>query len=213
MKVDPVCGMEVDDDASIRSTYRGDAYVFCAKGCKEAFDANPENYLVENDSPNSPEWSRYTPLFVIVTVSVLAALAKQIDYAAAWNGRRWMHDFMGYFLVAFAMVKLFDLKAFAAGFAKYDLLAAISRHYAMAYPFLELVLGLGYLSMWQPTVVYVATIVLLGFGSLGVLNAMRQGKKLTCACMGETLNVPLSNVTLTEDLGMAAMAAAMLFSG
>lgn len=153
--------------------------------------------------------SAYTPLFVIVILTALAAFAKQVA-SGGWDGRTWMHDFMGYFLVVFAMVKLFDLKGFAKGFQKYDLLAGVSKPYAMVYPFLELALGLGYLSQWQPSTVYLATIVLLGFGSLGVFNSMRKGEDLNCACMGNFLDVPLSGVTLTEDLGMAAMALAML---
>lgn len=121
-----------------------------------------------------------------------------------------MHDFMGIFLVIFAMVKLFNLQAFARGFANYDLLAARSRAYGFLYPFLELALGLAYLAQWQPTVTYTATIALLTFGALGVLRTMKQGKTFNCACMGEILNVPVSTVTLTENLGMSAMALAML---
>jgi hypothetical protein len=48
------------------------------------------------------------------------------------------------------------------------------------------------------------------FGSLGVINALRKGLDLECACMGTVLKVPLSTVALIEDLGMAAMAAGML---
>jgi hypothetical protein len=48
------------------------------------------------------------------------------------------------------------------------------------------------------------------FGSLGVFHALRQGLDLECACLGTVLHVPLSTVALVEDLGMAAMAAAML---
>ena len=205
MKTDPVCGMDVAEDSVIRSTYGDEEYLFCAEGCKKSFDKEPEKYLKPKKG-----LSAYTPLFVIVGLSALAAFAKQIAYGSGWQGTAWMHDFMGLFLIVFSMVKLFDLKGFADGFQKYDLLAGISRPYALIYPFLELALGLGYLSQWQPDTVYIATIVLLTFGSLGVFNAMRQGKNLNCACMGKTLDVPLSTVTLTEDLGMAAMAAAML---
>ena len=43
---DPVCGMEVDvEKAAGISVYSGQAYYFCAPGCKQAFDANPEKYL------------------------------------------------------------------------------------------------------------------------------------------------------------------------
>lgn len=44
--VDPVCKMTVDvDKAMWRSTYRGKEYFFCAKGCKDAFDRDPEKFL------------------------------------------------------------------------------------------------------------------------------------------------------------------------
>ncbi len=119
---------------------------------------------------------------------------------------------MGFFLAIFAMVKLFNLPSFASGFAKYDLLAARSRPYALLYPFLELTLGLAYLAHWQPTTTYLATSILLLFGALGVINTMRQGKQLNCACMGQILNVPVSTVTLTENLSMAAMALFMLLN-
>ena len=108
------------------------------------------------------------------------------------------------------MVKLFNLPSFATSFAKYDLLAARSRTYALLYPFLELALGLAYLAQWQPQITYLATIIILTFGSLGVLNTMRQGKQINCACMGQILDVPVSTVTLTENLSMSAMALAML---
>lgn len=158
-----------------------------------------------------PGLSAYTPLFVIILLTAGAAAAKQSSYPA-WSWHVWMHDFMGLFLVIFAMVKLFNLRAFATGFAKYDLLAARSRAYGLLYPFLELGLGLAYLAQWQPWFTYLATIVILTFGALGVLNTMRQGKQLNCACMGQILTVPVSTVTLTENLTMSAMALVMLVS-
>ena len=43
---DPVCGMEVDEKrGKYRSEYMGKTYYFCAAGCKEAFDNNPEKYV------------------------------------------------------------------------------------------------------------------------------------------------------------------------
>ncbi|MGD1979442.1 MAG: hypothetical protein PVJ98_08620 [Akkermansiaceae bacterium] len=155
--------------------------------------------------------SAYTPLFVIVGFTALAALAKQ-NTLASWSWMDWMHDFMGFFLVVFAMVKFFNLKAFATGFAKYDLLAARSRFYGLLYPFLELGLGLAYLAQWQLKAVYLVTIALLGFGTIGVINTMLKGKQVNCACMGGILEVPVSTVTLTENLSMTAMALVMLLS-
>jgi len=46
MAKDPVCGMEVDEErAAATLEYKGVTYYFCAKGCKVAFDKDPEKYL------------------------------------------------------------------------------------------------------------------------------------------------------------------------
>ncbi|HVU18462.1 MAG TPA: MauE/DoxX family redox-associated membrane protein [Candidatus Didemnitutus sp.] len=154
-------------------------------------------------------WTEYLPLLVLLAVTALAAAAKGFDHsdAAAWHA--WMHDFMGYFLVTFAMLKLFDLPRFVDGFAMYDLLARAVRPYGFVYPFIELALGLGYLSASHAALVYGATVIVMGFGSIGVIVALRRGIDLNCACMGNILKVPLSVVALGEDLGMALMAAGM----
>lgn len=155
-------------------------------------------------------WQDYLPLMTIVALALLAACAKQLSYAVGWAWMSWMHDFMGFFLVVFSMFKFFNLEGFADGFQMYDLLAKPFRSYAYVYPFIELGLGLAYLAHLQPTATYIATIVVMVFGSLGVFNALRKGLDLECACMGTVLRVPLSTVALVEDLGMAAMAAMLI---
>jgi hypothetical protein len=141
---------------------------------------------------------------------MLVAAVLWRSYGPEANPARALHAFMGFFLVVFALLKLFDLSGFADGFQMYDLLAHHVRLYAVIYPFLELTLGLAYLAFWRPVVVYIATVMLLGFGALGVIVALRRHLDVNCACMGTTLKVPLSTVALVEDLGMALMAAAML---
>jgi YHS domain-containing protein len=43
---DLVCGMTIDPTtAAAKSEYKGKTYYFCAKGCKVAFDKNPEQYV------------------------------------------------------------------------------------------------------------------------------------------------------------------------
>lgn len=49
MAIDPACGIEVDPtDPRATATYRGGMYVFCSEGCKEHFEANPEQYVDDN---------------------------------------------------------------------------------------------------------------------------------------------------------------------
>jgi Cu+-exporting ATPase len=46
MAVDPVCKMSVEPaKAAAQSTYKGQTYYFCAVGCKQKFDREPERYL------------------------------------------------------------------------------------------------------------------------------------------------------------------------
>ncbi len=46
MAVDPVCGMEVNEKtAKWKTQHKGKTYYFCAPGCKNAFEENPDSYL------------------------------------------------------------------------------------------------------------------------------------------------------------------------
>ncbi len=154
----------------------------------------------------------YWPLISLVAVAGLAALA-----IAAGFGRTdlagFMHAYMGVFLVVFALLKLFNPAGFADGFEMYDLLARRVRAYGYVYPYLELALGLAYSrSSCRPSPTARPSCC-SPFGATGVMLALRRGLDIECPCMGSVLSVPLSTVTLTEDLGMILMAAVMLLAG
>jgi hypothetical protein len=83
----------------------------------------------------------YLPLIVIVLVALVSALTGQWPLAKP-DSITLMRQFMGNFLVIFAMFKLFDLPGFADGFQNYDLIAKRFRPYALVYLFIELALGL-----------------------------------------------------------------------
>lgn len=152
--------------------------------------------------------SRYSPLFTLLIVLVLASLA--ITYSNNGDWYEWMHYFMGLFFTVFAMLKLFNLQGFADGFQMYDLVAMQSRTYALVYPFIELFLGLSYLAFFSPILIYLLTIIFMSISAVGVIKALMKGLDVRCACMGTALNVPLSTVTLIEDFGMLIMAMIML---
>jgi len=160
---------------------------------------------------------KYLPLFVVLGLSLAGAAALQLrgtgsvaGDASGFQLMPFMTQFMGLFLLCFAMFKLFDLAGFRKGFQKYDLLAGVVPAYALVYPFLELGLALLYLSGRFPRAAFIGTILLMGFGLLGIVRSMRRGQQLQCACMGTFLNVPLSTVSLAENAGMTVMAAVML---
>lgn len=161
--------------------------------------------LAEEGTPATKSWlATYRPLLLIIGYISLGSLA-----AGSVTG--WMHHFMTGFFLVFSFFKFLDLRGFADAYASYDLLAARWRPYGFIYPFIELGLGIAYLFHWQETATNWFVLFLMLFGSIGVIQTLRAGRKIRCACLGTVLNLPMSTVTIVEDLGMAAMAAAMLF--
>ena len=147
--------------------------------------------------------SSFTPLLVAVSLIGLGSLA-------SGGADGFMAKFMGGFFLVFGGLKLLDLGGFAAAYAKYDLLAARLPAYGWMYPVVEVVLGLAYLATPEWMGLHAITFMLMTFSALGVIRALRRGEQLTCACMGTAFNLPMTTVTIVEDLGMAAMAGAML---
>lgn len=148
----------------------------------------------------------YRPLILIAAYIAGAAFAGTMTPAGIdWS--IWMANVMAGFFLVFSAFKMLDLRGFADAYATYDLIAARWRPWGYVYPFLELALGLAYLFRLSPTLTDLATIALMGVSSLGVIQALSQKRRIRCACLGTVLNLPMSTITLVEDLLMVAMAA------
>ncbi len=153
--------------------------------------------------------SVYYPIFLIAAYIAGVATINNIQLEGIhWPG--WMQQFMAGFFLVFSAFKLLDIPGFAKGYSTYDLLAKRWYAYGYIYPFLELSLGILYLTSWLPIFTLYATIILMGFSSLGVINSLRKKQKFQCACLGTVLKVPLSSITLIEDLAMVVLAALTL---
>ena len=60
ISIDPVCGMEVDPGRTrLVANYQGHSYWFCAEGCREAFEADPQKYLDPKPAKHKGWWGRY----------------------------------------------------------------------------------------------------------------------------------------------------------
>jgi copper chaperone CopZ len=94
----------------------------------------------------------------------------------------------------------------------YDWIARLIPSWGLAYPFVELALGLAYAADWNPTLTHSLTLVIMLIGAGGVIQSRLQKKSIQCACLGSVFNLPMSTVTVVEDLSMAAMAGWMLLS-
>lgn len=169
--------------------------------------------MITTDSKQTDEpWLKtYYPLILITAYITVVSLIPNISaMGISWHG--WMNHFMAGFFLVFSAFKLLDIQGFATAYATYDVLASRWRGYGYLYPFLELGLGLAYLRQPVDPIVLVITAVLMGFSSIGVLQALFQKRKIRCACLGTILKLPMSGITLVEDLLMTVMALLMLIT-
>jgi cation transport ATPase len=151
----------------------------------------------------------YYPILLIAIYIVGIASINNFHWQKInWQG--WMNQFMAGFFLVFSAFKFLDIRGFAEGYSTYDLLARRWYLYGFIYPFLEVSLGILYLGAWLPVTTQLLTIFIMGFSSLGVINSLLKKQKLKCACLGTILNVPLSSITLIEDLTMVSLAALAL---
>ncbi len=171
----------------------------------------------ENDAANSAHHSvevtegffaTYRPLFIIVGLILLPVIAVSLVTPSHWTDA--MQNFMAGFFLVFSGLKLLDVPGFAEGYSTYDLLARRVKAYGYVYPFLELLLGLAYLTRFEPLFTNWFALVLMSFSGIGVVQSVMQKRKFQCACLGTFIKVPLTKVTIIEDFGMALMAAVML---
>lgn len=147
----------------------------------------------------------YKPLLIAFAyITGIAILTAWSSDGIKWMP--WMKNFMGGFFIALSFFKLLELRAFADNYSGYDLLAKKIRVYGLIYPFIELGLGLAYISNWQPFYTNIITIGVMGFSTIGVIETILNKRKIRCACLGSVFNVPVGTVTLIEDLLMVGMA-------
>jgi copper chaperone CopZ len=150
----------------------------------------------------------YYPIFLIFGyISVVSLLVQAVSQQPGFFG--WMTDFMAGFFLVFSFFKLLNIRGFVDGYSTYDIIAGKVKVYGYVYPFIELFLGLAFLLHVQPLVTNVTTLVVMGVSSIGVIRSLLRRQTIQCACLGTIIKLPLSKVTLFEDLLMVAMSLAM----
>jgi copper chaperone CopZ len=173
------------------------------------------NFDTEIDKLETQSWiNQYYPLLLIVgfitVVSFLTSFHLRIYEMKHFELRMFLHNFMTGFFLVFSFFKLLDVKAFAESFQMYDLLAAKLPIYGKIYPFIELTLGLLCLIHFQEKYVYIADIVIMSFGALGVIQSVVDKRKIKCACLGTVFNLPMSTVTIIENSVMVVIGITLL---
>src|SRR5579872_4896007 len=178
----------------------------------------PGQFFSGEKMNNKYSFRDFLPLIIIFGVVLVATYLKVHLH---WFGalgmseiatHSFMTSFMAFFFIIFGGFKIFNLSKFAEAYAMYDLIAKRSRIYALAYPFIEFGLGLSYLFNWYPMITNTVTLILMCISAAGVAQALMKGNLIMCACLGAVFKIPMTYVTLAEDLLMAVMAHIMLIS-
>ncbi|MBN2971256.1 glutaredoxin family protein [Roseomonas aeriglobus] len=158
-----------------------------------------------------PGATSYRPVIALFAMTALLALAAS---HAAFGTPVTLHAlqwFGGFSMAILALLKLQDVEKFSTMFLNYDLLAKRWVPYGYVYPFAE---GLAGVLMVAGALDWLSIPIALFIGTVGAVSVFKavyiDRRELTCACVGGSSNVPLGFVSLTENLGMIAMAVWML---
>ena len=163
--------------------------------------------LIENESEihhNRFQLNTYKPLLLVIGFILLVSLLS--SYKTSFQMMNWMTNFMGGFFIAFSFFKFLDLNGFSNSFATYDIIAKKWKGYGKIYPFIELILGIAYLLAIYSAIINTICILILTASTIGVIQAVLSKKQIQCACLGTVFNLPMSTVTIIENLTMISMA-------
>jgi len=169
--------------------------------------AAPDDHHIVPAKTNRQEWLKLAGVYGVITLC-----ATIMAFVLSFDLQIWLEWFMGGFFIIFGSFKLIGYEMFVLTFPQYDPIAARSRIYTMIYPFIELFLGFLYVSNLLPGFRDVAVLVIFGIGAWGILQYTNRNKDQTiqCACLGNVIKLPLSTVTLIEDVLMAGLSVIML---
>ncbi len=173
------------------------------------YDENPSDDSLEVQIKDSFV-KTYKPLIVVFIFIVLVSLAYQVSQPY-FSGAVFMRHLMAGFFIGLSFFKFLNLQAFSTAFSMYDPAAKMFRGYGKLYPVIELALGLMFISglgmMWAN----ILTILVLMATTIGVIKTITAKNQIQCACLGAGFNLPLSWVTVGENVMMVLMATYSLF--
>ncbi len=203
------------DNVQVNLT-NGEAIVYSKNPISFSLISNslPSKYRVirnipdqDNEIIKSNKIKQLKPLFIILGyISVTSILLNFRN----WNSTNAMLDFMGLFYIIFSFFKILDIKGFSKSFKMYDPLAKKITIYGYIYPFIEILLGLMFLTRIEVNIALLITIITLGITSVGVTQTLLNKKTINCACLGTTLKLPMTEATFIENAIMIIMAIILL---
>jgi copper chaperone CopZ len=165
---------------------------------------------VHEDDEKTSSWiTTYKPILLIFAyITSITLLVEWMEGDFIWM--RWMNHFMAGFFLVFSFFKLLNLKGFSESYSMYDVVAKKWNGWGYIYAFIELALGLAFLTGFNPLLTNIVTFVVMAVSIIGVLQSVANKRKIKCACLGAVFNLPMSTITIIEDLLMIGMSGIML---
>ena len=152
------------------------------------------------------------PLIIALFVVIASSICLSINSDRHDSFNKFLSYYMGMFFIVFSFLKLLSVKGFASSFSKYDIISKKIYKYSLIYPFIELFLGLYYLSGNTTLFVSIFVILIMLSQTYGVTKIVFNKKNIRCACMGEAISLNISEVTLLENIIMIFISSYMIYN-
>lgn len=219
-KVKSVSNIEIDL-AKGEATIQMDKHI-ATSALQDALKDYPKYKLSEIAVQHSPVFSEeseeaktwlatYKPILLIFAfITGITLLNEWVTGDFLWM--RWMSNFMAGFFLVFSFFKLLNLKGFAESYSMYDVIAKKWSGWGYVYAFVELALGIAFLTGFNPILTNSITFVVMSVSVIGVLQSVFNKRKIKCACLGDVFNLPMSTITIIEDALMIGMSGVMLLT-
>lgn len=162
-------------------------------------------------SPEKSFFILFSGFIIICIINYFYLKHKQINNQQQLDNKLLMNNIMGTIFIIFGLLKLVNLPKFVEIFTKYDIISQKIPIYAYVYPFIEIFLGIAYLKKYKLKPVNYITIFIMIISIISVLISISRGQNLRCGCLGSFLHIPLSYVTITENIVMILMSSSYLY--
>jgi copper chaperone CopZ len=174
-------------------------------------DSEQFHHSIAVDSEEKKSWwLTYKPVLLIFAYILVATGLIEFAVMDSFVWTRLLENFMAGFFLVFSFFKLLDLKGFADSYSTYDIVARNWKGWGYVYVFIELALGLAFLTGFNPFLTNAITLVVMTISIIGVLQSVLNKRKIKCACLGTVFNLPMSTITIIEDALMILMSGIMI---
>lgn len=121
------------------------------------------------------------------------------------NFNELMNNSMASILFIFGLLKLYNLNKFSSIFSKYNIISKKIPFYSYLYPFIEIILSFNLFLNYKINLTYIIINILMLISLISVIISIIKGKKIRCGCLGSFFHIPLSYVTISENIIMLLM--------